>query len=174
MEDWKYFWHVSAIFCAMWVRYVQRKPLVIFYEKFVFLLRKISKKVYNFQPATVVAALIQTVKNFSQNTEWLIGPTFSVNSSRLSKDIFSVCHWLMTSLNITLSSIDKILIGLTILFYDTLFDWSNQICQPLKHISIFNVKKYSINWTQRALSSLKLMSNAYDVSNNQLSLEAIK
>ena len=105
--------------------------------------------------------LIQTVKKFSQSTESLIGPTFSI-SFRSSKDIFSVYHWLMPSFDVTLSSIDKI--G----FHNTLFNWSNQICQPLKHIFIFNVNKYSINRTKRALLSSKMLSNVYDVCNNQL------
>ena len=46
--------------------------------------------------------LIQTVKKFIQNTGWLIGPIFSVNSLRSSKDTFSAYHWLMTSINVTL------------------------------------------------------------------------
>ena len=58
---------------------LKHSNLVTFYEIFVFLLRKISKKGPTFQPATV-HPWIQKVKNFSQNTEWLIEPTFSFNS----------------------------------------------------------------------------------------------
>ena len=61
----------------------------------------------------------------------------------------------------------------TILFHETLFNWSNQMCQPLKYKFIFNVNKYSINLKQRELLSLKI-SNVHDIFNNQLLLKAIK
>ena len=35
------------------LRYVQQKPLVTFYKQFVFLLKKISKEVPDFEPATI-------------------------------------------------------------------------------------------------------------------------
>ena len=45
----------------------------------------------------------------------------------------------MTPLNVPLIVIGEILIGLIILFDDTLFDLSNQICQPSEHIFVLNL-----------------------------------
>ena len=70
-------------------------------------------------------------------------------------------HWLKL--------IKYLLIKLTILFYDTLVDFSNQICQTyiyLEHKQIFD-------WPNLARIISLNMSNVYDVCNNSLLLEAM-
>ena len=51
------FWKKIAIFFSIYLRYPQQKPSVAFHDNLVFLLRKISKKAPNFQPAAVVLSL---------------------------------------------------------------------------------------------------------------------
>ena len=70
----------------------------------------------------ISAEYFLTLMLYSIHAKWILVKFIIILIYMLSKDIFRAHHWLMTLLNVTLTSMDKILIGLTILSRNTLFD----------------------------------------------------